>query len=74
MEQQMQEMMQGSTLFFDTETTGTPRNYNAPVLDSSNGPRLVQLAWIMADDKGNIFFKVKAYITSLLLSTTVRLY
>lgn len=50
----MQEMMQGSTLFFDTETTGTPRNYNAPVSDSSNWPRLVQLAWIMADDKGNI--------------------
>jgi DNA polymerase III epsilon subunit-like protein len=54
MEQQMQEMMQGSTLFFDTETTGTPRNYNAPVSDSSNWPRLVQLAWIMADDKGNV--------------------
>ena len=50
----MQEMMQGSTLFFDTETTGTPRNYNAPVSDSSNWPRLVQLAWIMADDKGNV--------------------
>ncbi len=37
MEQQMQEMRQGSTLFFDTETTGTPRNYNAPVSDSPIG-------------------------------------
>ena len=54
MEQQMQEMLQGSILFFDTETTGTPRNYRAPVSDSDNWPRLVQLAWIMADKDGHI--------------------
>ena len=45
---------QGSTLFFDTETTGTPRNYKAPVTDSYNWPRLVQLAWLMVDKDGNI--------------------
>ena len=52
--QQLQEMLQDSILFFDTETTGTPRNYKAPVTDSYNWPRLVQLAWIMADKDGNI--------------------
>jgi DNA polymerase III epsilon subunit-like protein len=35
----------GSYLFFDTETTGLPRNWNAPVDDLDNWPRLVQLAW-----------------------------
>ncbi len=38
--------------FFDTETTGTPRNYNAPVSNSRNWPRLVQLAWAAYDDAG----------------------
>lgn len=53
-EQQMQEMLQDSILFFDTETTGVPRLYNAPVTNSANWPRLVQIAWIMADKNGNI--------------------
>lgn len=37
-------------LFFDTETTGIPRNYKAPASDLRNWPRLVQLAWLLADD------------------------
>ena len=32
-------------LFFDTETTGVPRDYRAPLTDSANWPRLVQIAW-----------------------------
>lgn len=28
-------------------------NYKAPNYDIQNWPRLVQLAWILADDKGN---------------------
>lgn len=40
-------------LFFDTETTGLPKNYNAPVKDVDNWPRLVQLAWILCDEAGN---------------------
>jgi len=32
-------------LFFDTETTGLPKNYKAPVTDSENWPRMVQIAW-----------------------------
>ncbi|MBN2745723.1 MAG: DNA polymerase III subunit alpha, partial [Bacteroidales bacterium] len=32
-------------LIFDTETTGTPGNYQAPLTDSENWPRMVQIAW-----------------------------
>ena len=39
--------------FFDTETTGLPRNWNAPLRDLDNWPRMVQLAWILCDDAGN---------------------
>lgn len=37
-------------LFFDTETTGLPRNRNAPVSDLNNWPRLVQIVWQQYDD------------------------
>lgn len=52
--QQEQELLQGSTLFFDTETTGVPKFYNAPVSNSNNWPRLVQLAWLMTDKEGKV--------------------
>ncbi|MCF8303671.1 MAG: DNA polymerase III subunit alpha [Bacteroidales bacterium] len=42
-------------LIFDTETTGLPRNYNAPVSNSENWPRMVQLAWQLHDEKGELF-------------------
>jgi DNA polymerase III epsilon subunit-like protein len=40
-------------LFFDTETTGLPRNWKAPVTDLNNWPRLVQLAYLLFDNNGN---------------------
>ena len=40
-------------LFFDTETTGLPGNWKAPVSDLNNWPRLVQLAWLHHDKDGN---------------------
>ena len=40
-------------LFFDTETTGLPRNWKAPVMDLNNWPRMVQIAWILSDNNGN---------------------
>lgn len=39
-------------LFFDTETTGLPRSWRAPVTDLDNWPRLVQIAWLMFDKDG----------------------
>lgn len=41
-------------LFFDTETTGLPKRWNAPVTDVDNWPRLVQLAWILCDAQGQV--------------------
>ena len=39
-------------LFFDTETTGLPRDYKAPITNLNNWPRLVQIAWLVYDTNG----------------------
>lgn len=39
-------------LIFDTETTGLPKNWNAPISDSDNWPRMVQIAWQIHDVNG----------------------
>ncbi|MEL0240643.1 MAG: 3'-5' exonuclease, partial [Flavobacteriaceae bacterium] len=41
-------------LIFDTETTGLPKNYKAPVSDSENWPRAVQLSWQLHDHEGKL--------------------
>ena len=41
-------------LVFDTETTGLPKKWNAPVSDVDNWPRCVQLAWQLHDSKGDL--------------------
>ena len=41
-------------LTFHTETTGLPKNFNAPVSESENWPRLVQLAWQLNDNNGRL--------------------
>ncbi|WP_295203036.1 DNA polymerase III subunit alpha [uncultured Chryseobacterium sp.] len=41
-------------LVFDTETTGLPKNFNAPLSDSENWPRMVQIAWQLHDDDGKL--------------------
>ncbi len=41
-------------IIFDTETTGLPRNWNAPITDTENWPRAVQIAWQLHDDMGNL--------------------
>ncbi len=43
-------------LIFDTETTGLPKNYKAPLTDFENWPRLVQLAWQCHDVDGKFMF------------------
>src|SRR5690554_5945004 len=39
-------------LIFDTETTGLPRNFKAPVSDTDNWPRCIQIAWQLHDETG----------------------
>ena len=41
-------------LIFDTETTGLPRNWNAPITDVNNWPRCIQLAWQLHDEWGKL--------------------
>lgn len=41
-------------LIFDTETTGLPQDYSAPITDFDNWPRLVQLAWQHHDHTGKL--------------------
>ena len=41
-------------LIYDTETTGLPRDWKAPLTDSDNWPRLVQLAWQLHAADGSL--------------------
>ena len=41
-------------LIFDTETTGLPKSWNAPITDTDNWPRCIQIALQLHDDMGNL--------------------
>jgi DNA polymerase-3 subunit alpha len=41
-------------LIFDTETTGLPKKWNAPLTDAENWPRCIQIAWQIHDAKGEL--------------------
>ena len=41
-------------LIFDTETTGLPKSWNAPITDTDNWPRCIQIAWQLHDAMGNV--------------------
>jgi DNA polymerase III epsilon subunit-like protein len=49
-------------LFLDTETTGLPVDYHAPLTDFDNWPRAVQIAWANFDNAGNFIEKHSHYI------------
>ena len=51
-------------LVFDTETTGLPLNFKAPLTDFNNWPRMVQIAWQIHDIRGELI-EVKNYIINL---------
>ena len=40
-------------LIFDTETTGLPKRWDAPISDTDNWPRCIQIAWQLHDAMGN---------------------
>ncbi len=40
-------------LIFDTETTGLPKRWDAPISDTDNWPRAIQIAWQLHDALGN---------------------
>ena len=41
-------------LIFDTETTGLPKRWKAPITDADNWPRCVQIAWQLHDYDGSL--------------------
>lgn len=41
-------------LIFDTETTGLPKKWGAPISDTDNWPRCIQIAWQLHDDMGKL--------------------
>ena len=41
-------------LIFDTETTGLPKRWDAPITDVNNWPRCIQIAWQLHDDMGKL--------------------
>lgn len=55
-------------VFFDTETTGLPRKWRAPVTDLENWPRMVQIAWLSYSGdgaktgEGSFIIKPEGYI------------
>ncbi|MCK4524949.1 MAG: 3'-5' exonuclease, partial [Candidatus Andersenbacteria bacterium] len=49
-------------LFFDTETTGLPKRWDAPVSDLDNWPRLVQIAWVYYNGNGKEIFSKSVII------------
>jgi DNA polymerase III epsilon subunit-like protein len=55
-------------LFLDTETTGLPRDWKAPITNLDNWPRMVQLAWLLYDEQavlqgeGNVIIQPDGYV------------
>ena len=47
--------------FFDTETTGLPRNWKAPISDIDNWPRIIQIAYEIYTEDGR-FYKKENFI------------
>ena len=49
-------------LFFDTETTGMPDDFDAPVTDTENWPRVVQIAWAHVSTDPHAIDRTLSYI------------
>jgi DNA polymerase-3 subunit alpha/DNA polymerase-3 subunit epsilon len=49
-------------LFFDVETNGLPKDYKASYTDVDNWPRVIQLAWILADENAQILHQHAALV------------
>ncbi|MCT1526397.1 DNA polymerase III subunit alpha [Sphingobacterium hotanense] len=41
-------------IIFDTETTGLPKRWDAPITDTDNWPRCIQIAWQLHDEMGRM--------------------
>lgn len=50
--EQVNKQTETQILFFDTEATGLPDDYDEPSSNTANWPRLVQLSWVTTNEKG----------------------
>ena len=41
-------------LLFDVSTNGRPKNWKAPFTDTFSWPRMIHIAWLLYDKKGNL--------------------
>ncbi|MGV6862017.1 MAG: DNA polymerase III subunit alpha [Putridiphycobacter sp.] len=48
-------------IIFDTETTGLPKSWKAPITDTDNWPRCIQIAWQLHDEWGELI-EAKDYL------------
>lgn len=49
-------------LFFDTETTGKPKDYKAPVSEVDNWPRVTQLAFAVYNAQGELMTSAQSLV------------
>ena len=52
-------------LIFDTETTGLPANWDAPLSDSDNWPRCVQIDWQLQASDGHMMSHDEFMVTTV---------
>ena len=49
-------------LLFDASANGRPKNWKTPAVDTFNWPRLIHLAWLLYDKKGNLVSDQSQYV------------
>jgi len=49
-------------LIYDTETTGLPKKWTAPISDVDNWPRVIQLAWQLCNSEGEVIAESKRLV------------
>lgn len=62
-QQTIPEEIQSAYLFFDTECNGLPQFYDMDVRMTNNWPNVIQLAWIVTDEQGNVLKRKSHIIT-----------
>lgn len=50
-------------MFFDTETNGLPKNWKAAMQEIDNWPRVIQLAWQVCTNSGEVVSEMKKLIS-----------
>ena len=60
---QYEQSLKPTYIFFDTECNGLPQFYDMDVRMTNNWPKVIQLAWIVTDEQGNVLKRKSHIIT-----------